>query len=72
MAFEVRYNVGEVAEMLGVSPSSVRKWTDSGRMACFRFPGSNRRMIPESEVLRYAREAGILPEGDEGDEYRDQ
>jgi Helix-turn-helix domain len=31
-----------VAERLGVSPNSVRRWTDAGKLACVILPGGER------------------------------
>ena len=35
--------LGEAARYLGVAPSSLRKWADSGRLGTFRTPGGHRR-----------------------------
>jgi len=48
---ERRYRVGEVARLLGVSPTTVRRWILSGRIRAERTPGGHYR-IPESEVRR--------------------
>lgn len=34
--------LGEVAEILGVSPETVRNWTASGKLAALRTPGRHR------------------------------
>jgi excisionase family DNA binding protein len=36
-------NVGQAAELLGVSPASLRKWSDEGLLAVHRTPGGQRR-----------------------------
>ena len=41
------YRIGEVAEALGVHFSTVRRWTDEGRLACIRL-GSQRRITYEN------------------------
>lgn len=33
----------EVAQMLNVNPSSVKRWADEGKLPCFRTPGGHRR-----------------------------
>ena len=43
--------MGEVARLLGVSPTTVRRWILSGRIRAERTPGGHYR-IPESEVRR--------------------
>jgi excisionase family DNA binding protein len=35
--------VGEAAEYLSVSPSSLRRWTDAGQLRAMRLPGGARR-----------------------------
>ena len=39
--------VGDVAGLLGVSPNTVRRWTDVGRIAAHRSPGGHRRYLAE-------------------------
>jgi excisionase family DNA binding protein len=47
----------EVAEVLAVSESSVKRWCDSGRLRTAQTPGSHRR-IPVEAVLELARRGG--------------
>lgn len=35
----------EVADLLGVGASSVKRWSDSGRLTCVRTPGGHRRFL---------------------------
>lgn len=35
--------VRQVADLLGVAPSTVVGYADSGQLACFRLPGGHRR-----------------------------
>ena len=35
--------VSEAADFLGVSPASVRKWSDAGLLPAYRTPGGQRR-----------------------------
>jgi diguanylate cyclase (GGDEF)-like protein/excisionase family DNA binding protein len=51
--------VGDVANLLGVSPNTVRRWTDVGRIAAHRSPGGHRRYLAD-DVL------ALLPQ-DEND-----
>jgi excisionase family DNA binding protein len=36
-------NVGKAAAYLGVSPASLRKWSDGGQVTFYRTPGGQRR-----------------------------
>jgi len=44
-------SVGQAAEELHVSPSTVRNWVDKGYISAFRLPSGVRR-IPQDEVTR--------------------
>jgi excisionase family DNA binding protein len=39
-------NVGKAATYLGVSPASLRHWSDAGRLRVYRTPGGQRRYRP--------------------------
>lgn len=36
-------NVGQAAAYLGISPASLRKWSNEGLIATYRTPGGQRR-----------------------------
>ena len=38
------YGMGQAAELLGVSPDTVRRWTDAGRLPTLRTRGGHRRI----------------------------
>jgi molybdopterin-binding protein len=40
--------MGQAAELLGVSPDTVRRWADAGRLATLRTRGGHRRVNGES------------------------
>jgi excisionase family DNA binding protein len=42
------YSTFEVAEIIGVSPPTVIKWANDGKLAAFRTPGGHRRISYES------------------------
>ncbi len=48
----------QLADAIGVSESSVKRWIDAGRIAATRTAGGHRRVSVE-EAARYVREAGI-------------
>ena len=47
----------QVAEALGVSESSVKRWCDQGQLPVVRTPGGHRR-VSVASVLRFAAESG--------------
>jgi molybdopterin-binding protein len=52
----VEYRPGEVAELLGVSVDTVRRWADSGRLETRRSTGG-RRTIDGAELARFLEQA---------------
>lgn len=48
----------ELARLLGIGESSVKRWADDGYVGAVRTAGGHRR-IPVEEALRFAREWGI-------------
>ncbi|MHB1050013.1 MAG: MerR family transcriptional regulator [Bacteroidota bacterium] len=40
---EIFFNTHEVAQMLQVDKSTVKRWTDEGKLQCFRTPGGHRK-----------------------------
>jgi len=58
------YRPGEVADLLGVSTDTVRRWCDQGVLATER-TAAGHRVIPGAELARLLREraSGRLPDG---------
>jgi molybdopterin-binding protein len=54
----VTYRIGEAAELLGVSPDTVRRWADAGRLPTIRSERGQR----EIDAVELARFAASLPE----------
>ena len=50
-----RIRLGEAAEMLGVSPDTVRRWSDEGRLPAERSAGGQ-RLVRRSDVARVLSE----------------
>lgn len=44
--FSQLLNVGQAADYIGVSPASLRKWSDAGLVSVYRTPGGQRRFVP--------------------------
>ena len=47
------YRIGQAAELLGVSPDTVRRWADSGRLKYSRTAGG-RRLLDGAELAKFA------------------
>jgi molybdopterin-binding protein len=60
MEIDDRLRLGEAAEILGVSPETVRRWADEGRLPAERSAGGQRLVRREdvSRVLAERRRAG--------------
>ncbi len=58
--------VGDVAKSLGVSPNTVRRWTDVGRIAAHRSPGGHRRYLADDvfALLPQDQSEGTAQPGD--------
>jgi excisionase family DNA binding protein len=60
-------SLGEAARLIGVSEPTLRKWTDSGRIAVFRTPGGHRRYLrSEIEAFRRSRDQSLIEETEAG------
>jgi molybdopterin-binding protein len=49
------YRIGQAAELLGVSPDTMRRWADAGRVRLERSDGG-RRLIDGEDLARFAVE----------------
>lgn len=54
--------LSEAAELLGVHPSTVRRWADNGDLRCMRTPGGHRRFLEEDlrQFLCLRQEGAIV------------
>jgi len=57
---ELYLSPADLAESLGLSVSTLKRWTDKGILRVERTPGGHRR-IAVSEALRFVRESGLRP-----------
>ena len=57
-AVERVYTVGSVAELLNVSPSTVKRWFDSGKLMGYRIPGGQEARIPGEGLSRWLTARG--------------
>ena len=55
-----RFRIGKAAQLLGVSPDTVRRWADQGRVATVRTDGGQRE-IEGPDLARLALELGDQP-----------
>src|SRR3954452_1387959 len=54
------FTVGQAAELLGVSPDTVRRWMDSGQIPAVRTKGGQRR-VDGGALARFSSERAITP-----------
>lgn len=62
-----RYRIGQVAELLAVSPDTARRWVDSGKLATVR-TAAGHRLVEGAELARFLGErprAERVPIGDQ-------
>ena len=50
-----QFRIGEAARLLGVSPATVRRWADAGRLATERTTGGH-RTVAGTELARLAQD----------------
>ena len=55
------FTIGQAAELLGVSPDTVRRWVDAGHLPASRTPGGQRRLNGAALARFSAQRAGSLP-----------
>jgi excisionase family DNA binding protein len=58
MEMKQSYSTSEVARFCHVTPDTIRKWAEAGRIQVFKTPGGHRR-IRREDLLRFLRENNI-------------
>src|SRR2546430_13802026 len=51
-------DIAQAAAFLHVSPMSLRRWTNSGRLSCFRVGGRRERRLPRADLLALLERGG--------------
>ena len=54
-----QFRMGEAANLLGVSPDTVRRWADAGRLATERTTGGH-RTVAGTELARLVQEKKLF------------
>ena len=57
------FTTGQVAKICKVTPRTVSKWFDSGRLRGYRIPGSQDRRIPREALIHFLGEYGLATDG---------
>jgi two-component system response regulator RpaA len=53
------FSTGEVAKLLHVSPGTVSRWFDRGKLKGYFIVGSRSRRIPRASLISFCREHGL-------------
>jgi transcriptional repressor of dcmA and dcmR len=59
-------DIGQAAEFLGVSETSLRRWTNAGRLACLRVGGRRERRFRRADLLTFMEEQPAAGLGGDG------
>ena len=63
MDFKQSFSTSEVARFCHVTPDTVRKWAEAGRIPVFKTPGGHRR-IRRDDLIQFLQENGMPLAGD--------
>lgn len=57
------YTEDQVAQICKVTPRTIAKWFDSGRLRGYKVPGTQERRVPREHLIRFLRERRVpLPQ----------
>jgi two-component system, OmpR family, response regulator RpaA len=59
MSMKAAFSTGEVAKLLHVSPGTVSRWFDMGKLKGYFIVGSRNRRIPRASLISFCRENGL-------------
>ncbi len=59
MSSQRNYTTGDVARICQVAARTICKWCDQGLIRHFRQAGTNNRLIPQPELVRFLKEHGL-------------
>jgi transcriptional repressor of dcmA and dcmR len=45
--------INEVSELLKVTPTTIRRWTDNGQLKCYRVGNKKERRFDKKDVIKY-------------------
>ncbi len=65
------YRIGQAAELLGVSPDTVRRWIDAGRLPAGRGPG-RQRTVDGADLAHFASQEVTAAKTDRPSSARNQ
>ena len=71
MAASARYRPGQVAELLGVSVDTVRRWADAGRIKTHRTSGGQ-RLVDGADLARFLEDQTEHDDGGAGQSARNR
>ena len=57
------YSTADIAKRLGISPQTVQRWVDSGRLKAWKTPGGHRRIDARSAELLFAQQEQLMGKG---------
>lgn len=56
MQTEPLMTIDEVSVFLNVTPTSVRRWTNSGQLRCYRVGNRNERRFEKKDIMDYLKQ----------------